>query len=72
MRYHRGWRRCDSHLPPHRLHYLVRFISMENHYNLTYCEEKREIFPTLKVRHRRHSSSLLYIHSQLFGVGSIP
>ncbi|KIK00144.1 hypothetical protein K443DRAFT_679415 [Laccaria amethystina LaAM-08-1] len=35
---------------------LTRFISMQNHYNLLYREEEREMFPTLKY----------------FGVGSIP
>jgi len=35
---------------------LTPFISMQNHYNLVFREEEREMFPTLK----------------LFGVGSIP
>jgi len=35
---------------------LTPFISMQNHYNLLYREEEREVMPTLK----------------LFGVGSIP
>jgi len=35
---------------------LTPFISMQNHYNLIYREEEREVMPTLK----------------LFGVGSIP
>ncbi|KDR71918.1 hypothetical protein GALMADRAFT_102423 [Galerina marginata CBS 339.88] len=35
---------------------LTPFISMQNHYNLIYREEEREMFPTLKY----------------FGVGSIP
>ncbi|RXW25128.1 hypothetical protein EST38_g725 [Candolleomyces aberdarensis] len=35
---------------------LTPFISMQNHYNLIYREEEREMFPTL----------------QLFGVGAIP
>ncbi|KAJ2925030.1 hypothetical protein H1R20_g12068, partial [Candolleomyces eurysporus] len=35
---------------------LTPFISMQNHYNLLYREEEREMFPTL----------------QLFGVGAIP
>jgi len=35
---------------------LTPFISMQNHYNLIYREEEREMFPTLKH----------------FGVGSIP
>ena len=30
---------------------LTPFISMQNHYNLVYREEEREMFPTLKVRH---------------------
>ena len=29
---------------------LTPFISMQNHYNLLYREEEREMFPTLKVR----------------------
>ncbi|KAJ7596449.1 NADP-dependent oxidoreductase domain-containing protein [Mycena floridula] len=37
-------------------HGLTPFISMQNHYNLLYREEEREMFPTLKH----------------FGVGSIP
>ncbi|KAI0338561.1 aryl-alcohol dehydrogenase [Trametopsis cervina] len=37
-------------------HNLTPFISMQNHYNLIYREEEREMFPTLK----------------LLGVGSIP
>lgn len=37
-------------------HNLTPFISMQNHYNLLYREEEREMFPTLKH----------------FGVGSIP
>ncbi|GJE95553.1 aryl-alcohol dehydrogenase [Phanerochaete sordida] len=37
-------------------HGLTPFISMQNHYNLIYREEEREMFPTLKM----------------FGVGSIP
>lgn len=28
---------------------LSPFISMQNHYNLLYREEEREVFPTLKV-----------------------
>jgi len=35
---------------------LTPFISMQNHHNLIYREEEREMFPTLK----------------LFGVGAIP
>ncbi|KAI8974177.1 aryl-alcohol dehydrogenase [Trametes punicea] len=37
-------------------HNLTPFIAMQNHYNLLYREEEREMFPTLK----------------LFGVGSTP
>lgn len=29
---------------------LTPFISMQNHYNLVYREEEREMLPTLKVR----------------------
>ena len=32
---------------------------MQNHYNLVYREEEREMFPTLKVR-----LALLYINNQ--------
>ena len=32
---------------------LTPFISMQNHYNLIYREEEREMFPTLKVRPSR-------------------
>jgi aryl-alcohol dehydrogenase-like predicted oxidoreductase len=28
---------------------LTPFISMQNHYNLLYREEEREMFPTMKV-----------------------
>ena len=38
---------------------LTPFISMQNHYNLAYREEEREMFPTLKVR---EISSSKYIH----------
>ncbi|KAI0772229.1 aryl-alcohol dehydrogenase [Irpex lacteus] len=38
------------------VHNLTPFISMQNHYNLLYREEEREMYPTLK----------------LFNVGSIP
>ena len=30
-------------------HNLTPFISMQNHYNLVYREEEREMYPTLKV-----------------------
>ncbi|KAG2015689.1 hypothetical protein CC2G_008934 [Coprinopsis cinerea AmutBmut pab1-1] len=33
---------------------LTPFISMQNHYNLVYREEEREMFPTLKVSIYRH------------------
>ena len=32
-------------------HNLTPFISMQNHYNLLYREEEREMFPTLKASH---------------------
>jgi hypothetical protein len=38
---------------------LTPFISMQNHYNLVYREEEREMFPTLQVGHRRCSASLM-------------
>ena len=28
---------------------LTPFVTMQNHYNLVYREEEREMFPTLKV-----------------------
>lgn len=31
-------------------HNLTPFISMQNHYNILYREEEREMMPTLKVR----------------------
>ena len=53
---------------------LTPFISMQNHYNLVYREEEREMLPTLKV-----SLECLINRTgidigvlQLFGVGSIP
>ena len=36
-------------------HNLTPFISMQNHYNLIYREEEREMFPTLNVRLCRFS-----------------
>jgi hypothetical protein len=36
---------------------LTPFISMQNHYNLVYREEEREVFPTLKVRRRTRTFS---------------
>jgi aryl-alcohol dehydrogenase-like predicted oxidoreductase len=45
--------------------HLTPFISMQNHYNLVYREEEREMFPTLKV--------ILYIvsHSSSFSCHSV-
>ena len=34
---------------------LTPFISMQNHYNLVYREEEREMMPTLKVRTNKYS-----------------
>jgi aryl-alcohol dehydrogenase-like predicted oxidoreductase len=56
---------------------------MQNHYNLIYREEEREMIPTLKVREITSLASMLALpataalvshlpHSQHFGVGSIP
>lgn len=50
---------------------------MQNHYNLLYREEEREMVPTLKVKNSGPSSvyaAILspYSISQHFGVGSIP
>ena len=35
---------------------LTPFISMQNHHNLVYREEEREMFPTLKVRPKERPS----------------
>lgn len=54
---------------------LTPFISMQNHYNLLYREEEREVFPTLKVGwYMCFADSRLHYWtlSQYFGVGSIP
>ena len=50
---------------------------MQNHYNLIYREEEREMMPTLKVGKFspiKHDARVIdtSIHSQYFGVGSIP
>ncbi|CAE6476211.1 unnamed protein product [Rhizoctonia solani] len=52
---------------------LTPFISMQNHYNLLYREEEREMIPTLKVKIQqidslRHSN----MGFKMFGVGMIP
>lgn len=33
-------------------HKLTPFISLQNHYNLLYREDEREVYPTIKVRFR--------------------
>jgi aryl-alcohol dehydrogenase-like predicted oxidoreductase len=46
---------ADTHPPVHQMqnyaitNRLTPFISMQNHYNVLYREEEREMFPTLKV-----------------------
>lgn len=48
---------------------------MQNHYNLIYREEEREMYPTLKVPLPLpfpHTTKLTHLPLQLFGVGSIP
>ena len=40
---------------------LTPFISMQNHYNLLYREEEREMLPTLKVRYAHNSLGLQLI-----------
>ena len=49
---------------------------MQNHYNLLYREEEREMFPTLKVSPVADSHSRCgcfnRILTQMFGVGSMP
>jgi len=53
---------------------LTPFISMQNHYNLIYREEEREMFPTLKVSRTLniYINIYLFIFIKHFGVGSIP
>uniref|UniRef100_A0A0W0F2T6 Putative aryl-alcohol dehydrogenase n=1 Tax=Moniliophthora roreri TaxID=221103 RepID=A0A0W0F2T6_MONRR len=53
---------------------LTPFISMQNHYNLVYREEEREMFPTLKASTLLdcHYPVVLRLVKQYFGVGSIP
>lgn len=42
---------ANVYMPDYAItHNLTPFISMQNHYNLLYREEEREMFPTLKVR----------------------
>ena len=55
-------------------HNLTPFISMQNHYNLLYREEEREMFPALKVSiHSYLPLAHEYSHEyQMLGVGSIP
>jgi aryl-alcohol dehydrogenase-like predicted oxidoreductase len=45
---------------------------MQNHYNLLYREEEREMMPTLKARCRASACVPFTYFSQHFGVGSIP
>lgn len=47
---------------------------MQNHYNMIYREEEREMFPTLKVSiaYHRLAPLLVLTRNQMFGVGSIP
>jgi aryl-alcohol dehydrogenase-like predicted oxidoreductase len=56
--------------------HLTPFISMQNHYNLVYREEEREMMPTLKVGVPYPSVITLIMiigpWQQHFGVGSIP
>jgi aryl-alcohol dehydrogenase-like predicted oxidoreductase len=53
---------------------LTPFISMQNHYNLLYREEEREMMPTLKVWHCTIAVECQDVLTswQHFGVGSIP
>lgn len=39
-----------EHLDYAITHGLTPFVSMQNHYNLLYREEEREMMPTLEVR----------------------
>ncbi len=45
---------------------------MQNHYNLVYREEEREMFPTLKVKLSLPPSLDAHTALQHFGVGAIP
>ncbi|OBZ75290.1 Versiconal hemiacetal acetate reductase [Grifola frondosa] len=55
---------------------LTPFISMQNHYNLVYREEEREMFPTLKEHPFSYFAARIYLLQtllkQMFGVGAIP
>jgi aryl-alcohol dehydrogenase-like predicted oxidoreductase len=54
---------------------LTPFISMQNHYNLVYREEEREMFPTLKVGNLicgQMDWLIDFLCFKEFGVGSIP
>ena len=52
---------------------LTPFISMQNHYNLIYREEEREMFPTLNVCVLIYPfMPALIVASQWFDVASIP
>ncbi|KIK47512.1 hypothetical protein CY34DRAFT_73758, partial [Suillus luteus UH-Slu-Lm8-n1] len=42
--------------------HLTAFVSMQNHHNLIYREEEREMFPTPRI----------YLFLSMFGVGCIP
>jgi hypothetical protein len=44
---------------------LTPFISMQNHYNLVYREEEREMFPTLKVSRSLHLSGCELLKNNL-------
>jgi aryl-alcohol dehydrogenase-like predicted oxidoreductase len=41
-------------------HKLTPFISMQNHYNLLYREEEREMMPTLKVHSSPHLCEIMF------------
>ena len=55
---------------------LTPFVGMQNHYNLLYREEEREMMPTLKVGtailsiYSQSSSALILFHSILASVRS--
>lgn len=54
---------------------LTPFVSMQNHYNLVYREEEREMLPTLKVRfplYRTGALSYPLFFLQHLGIGCIP
>ena len=44
----------------------AQFISMQNHYNLLYREEEREMFPTLKVSTTMETPAMQTFNTECF------